>query len=218
MRLRLERLAHFLARPGFLLFLLMLGLIFTFTLMSFFEVWYVGVLIGSFQDPFRFFFLFASALILLFLLNLTLSLLCLELTEAARAAGLAETVVLMTLIISYALIPKQKLIQPLVFLACGKLLSTILFARFWHAKFRVFRMTYRESPTARFFLSDRRRFFSCRWVLLGNWFLSILAFALALVVHQPSLELQGWEGISLMLTFFALFWIFVRNPFAHSES
>lgn len=218
MFLKMAGLADFLTRRGFLLFLLMLGLIFLFTLMSFVEVWYVGVLIDSFRDPLKFFFLFASALVLLFLLNLTLSILCLQLTEAARAAGLAETVVLLTLIVSYALIPQKQLIQPLVFLACGKLLSTILFARFWHAKFRVFRMMYRDSPSARFFLTRKERFFSCRWVLLGNWFLSILAFALALVVHQPFLELQGWEGLSLLLTFFALFWIFVRNPFAHSES
>jgi hypothetical protein len=153
----------------------------------------------------------------LLFVNLILAVLCLQLTEAARAAGLAETVVLLILAVSYALIPQQQFIQPLLYLATGKTLSTILFARFWHAKFRVFRMRYKESPTARFFLTDRRRFLSCIWVLLGTWFISILAFALALVVSQTFLELQGWEGLGLLLTFFALFWIFVRNPHSHAE-
>jgi hypothetical protein len=181
------------------------------------EVWYLGYLLSAFAQPLKFMFLFVSALLVLLILSLTLAVLCLHLTEAARAAGLAETVVLLMIAISYALIPRQQLIQPLVFLVTGKILATILFARFWHAKFRVFRMRFRDSPSARFFLSDVGRFLSCKWVLLGTWFISILAFSLALVVNQTVLELQGWEGLSLLLTFFALFWIFVRNPHAHAE-
>ena len=181
------------------------------------EVWYLGYLLGAFAQPLKFTFLFVSALLVLLILSLTLAVLCLHLTEAARAAGLAETVVLLMIAISYALIPRQQLIQPLVFLVTGKILVTILFARFWHAKFRVFRMRFKDSPSARFFLSDVSRFLSCKWVLLGTWFISILAFSLALVVNQTVLELQGWEGLSLLLTFFALFWIFVRNPHAHAE-
>ena len=185
--------------------------------MCFLETWYLGYLMDAFPYPLKFALLLISAVVLLLMVNLILAVLCLQLTEAARAAGLAETVVLLILAVSYAIIPQQQLIQPLLFLATGKILSTILFARFWHAKFRVFRMRYKESPTARFFLADLRRFMSCVWVLLGTWFISILAFALALVGSQTFLELQGWEGLGLLLTFFALFWIFVRNPHAHAE-
>lgn len=204
-------------RAWVLLFIVLPLLFCALGAMCLLEVWYLGYLLGAFAQPLKFTFLFVSALLVLLILSLTLAVLCLHLTEAARAAGLAETVVLLMIAISYALIPKQQLIQPLVFLVTGKILATILFARFWHAKFRVFRMRFKDSPSARFFLGDVGRFLSCKWVLLGTWFISILAFSLALVVNQNVLELQGWEGLSLLLTFFSLFWIFVRNPHAHAE-
>lgn len=181
------------------------------------EVWFLRVLIDMANQPLIFALVFSSSLLMLFVLIFTLAILCLQLTESARAAGLAETFVIIILAVSYALIPRQQLLQPLVFLATGKILVTILFARFWHAKFRVFRMRYGFSPPARYYLKNTPHFLSCKWVLLGSWFISILAFALALVVSQTFLEMQGWEGLGLLLTFFALFWIFVRNPHAHSE-
>lgn len=207
----------FVRRAWFMIFFTLPLLFSAVAGMCLLEVWSLGLLIVAVHQPVQFAFLFMSAMVMLFILSLTLVVLCLHLTEAARAAGLAETFVFLILLVSYALIPQQQLLQPLVFLATAKILVTVLFARFWHAKFRVFRMRYRESPSARFFLSDWRRFLSCKWVLLGGWFLSILAFALALVVSQTYLAMQGWEGLGLLLTFFALFWIFVRNPYAHSE-
>jgi hypothetical protein len=45
-----------------------------------------------------------------------------------------------------------------------------------------------------------------------------LAFSLALVESQSVLQLQGWEGVLLLATFFCLFWVFVRNPHSHPET
>ncbi|MBM3383034.1 MAG: hypothetical protein FJY29_11405 [Betaproteobacteria bacterium] len=213
----LARFVNPIRRAWVLIFIVVPLLLCSLAAMCLLETWYLGYLLDAFAYPAKFALLLFSAVVLLLLVNLILAVLCLQLTEAARAAGLAETMVLLILAVSYAVIPKQQLIQPLLFLATGKILSTILFARFWHAKFRVFRMRYKESPSARFFLMDLSRFLSCVWVLLGTWFISILAFALALVVSQTFLELQGWEGLGILLTFFALFWIFVRNPHAHAE-
>ena len=206
-----------LVRARTFLFIIIPLLVSAVAAMCLLEVWYLGYLQSSFVDLRKFSTLFISALVMLLLLSVTLAVLCLHLTEAAQAAGLAETAVFLLLGVAYASIPRQSLIQPLVFLATGKVLGTILFARFWHAKFRVFRMRFRDTPSAHFYLSDFRRFMGCKWVVLGSWLISILAFTLALVVSQTVLELQGWEGLVLLLTFFALFWIFVRNPYAHEE-
>jgi hypothetical protein len=154
---------------------------------------------------------------MLLILSFALSLLCLQLTAAAQAAGLAETAVLLLFAAAYTSVARQSLIHPMLYLVTGKILVTVLLARFWHAKFREFRMRFRERPTTRFFLERRNRFLSCLWVVFGSWSVTLLAFALALAESQTLLQLQGWEGLSLLGTFFGLFWIFVRNPHSHPE-
>lgn len=182
------------------------------------EVASLEFLFAKSYAPIEFFLIFFSVVLLLLFLSFTLSLLCLYLTAAAQAAGVAETAVLVLLSGAYASVARQSLIQPLLYLVAGKILVTVLFARFWHAKFREYRMRFKDRPTARFFMERRKRFLSCVWVVVGSWCITALAFALALVESQTLLQLQGWEGLLLLATFFGLFWIFVRNPHSHPDS
>lgn len=207
-----------LARARTFLFIVIPALILAVAAMCFVEVAGLELLFAEAAQPLRFSLVFLSAVVLLLMLNFALSLLCLYLTEAAQAAGVAETAVLILFAVAYASVARQALLQPLLYLICGKIMVTVLFARFWHAKFREFRMRYKDNPAARFFLERRQRFLSCLWVVMGSWFITTLAFTLALVESQNLLQLEGWEGLLLLATFFSLFWIFVRNPNSHPDS
>jgi uncharacterized membrane protein len=207
-----------LARARTFLFIVIPALVCAVASMCFVEVAGLQFLFAEAAQPLRFSLVFVSALVLLLILNFALSLLCLYLTEAAQAAGVAETAVLILFAIAYASVARQSMLQPLLYLICGKIMVTVLFARFWHAKFREYRMRYRDKPSARFFLERRRRFLSCSWVVMGSWFITALALTLALVESQNLLQLEGWEGLLLLATFFSLFWIFVRNPNSHPDS
>lgn len=207
-----------LIRARTFLFIVIPALVCAVALMCFVEVAGLQVLFAEPVNPLRFAMIFTSVVVLLLLMSFALSLLCLYLTDAAQAAGLAETAVLILFAAAYASVARQSLLQPLLYLVCGKIMVTVLLARFWHAKFREHRMRYREKPSARFFVERRRRFFSCAWVVVGSWFITALAFTLALVESQNLLQLQGWEGLLLLATFFCLFWIFVRNPHSHPDS
>lgn len=186
-------------------------------LMCWIEVAGLELLFVSSQRTAQFALVFVSVISLLLLQSFALSLLCLQLTAAAQAGGLAETAVLLLFGAAYTSVARQAILQPLLYLVAGKILVTVLLARFWHAKFREFRMRFKEKPKAAFYLQRRGRFLSCAWVVAGSWLISVLAFALALVESQNLLQLQGWEGFLLLATFFGLFWIFVRNPHSHPE-
>lgn len=207
-----------LLRARTFLFLVIPTLVFGIAFMCLVEVSCLELLFRSAHDPVKFSLMCAAVIFLLLFLSFSLSLLCLYLTEAAQAAGLAETAVFLLFAGAYASVARQSLLQPILYLVTGKILVTVLFARFWHAKFREYRMRFKSRPSARFFLEQQKRFFSCGWVVVGSWWLTALAFALALVESQTLLQLQGWEGLSLLGTFFGLFWIFVRNPYSHTNS
>jgi hypothetical protein len=216
--LMIHEFVYGLVRARTFLFIVIPALVLAVAAMCFVEVAGLEILFAEAAQPLRFWLIFGSALVLLLLLNFALSLLCLYLTEAAQAAGVAETAVLILFAAAYASVARQSMIQPLLYLICGKIMVTVLFARFWHAKFREYRMRYRDIPSARFFLERRHRFMSCLWVVTGSWFVTALAFTLALVESQNLLQLEGWEGLLLLATFFSLFWIFVRNPNSHPDS
>jgi hypothetical protein len=179
------------------------------------EAWYLNHLLDSYAHAGGTLFSFLGAVALLFLSGFALCILCLKLAAVVPSTGFMQLVTPIVMLVSYLLIPKVLPPQPLIFLATGKVLSSLLLIRFWQAKFRVFRMRHGQSPTASLYLLKMKNFLECRWVLVGTWLLSNLAFALAMVVQQTILEMQGWEGLALMFTFFGLFWVFIRNPNAH---
>lgn len=183
--------------------------------LSFLEAWYLNRLLDTYAHVGGALLSFFGAVALLFLSGLALCFLCLKLAATVPATGFMQLVTPIVMLVSYSLIPNFLPPQPLIFLASGKVLSSVLLVRFWQAKFRVFRMQHGQSPTASLYMLNMANFLECRWVLIGTWLLSNLAFALAMVVQQTILEMQGWEGLALMLTFFALFWVFIRNPNAH---
>lgn len=194
------------------------ALVCAISLMCLLEVTFLEVLLANAHKPTKFTAVFFVAIGLMLFLSVALSLLCLQLTEAAQAAGLAETAVFLLFVVLYASVARQSMLQSMVFLVSGKILVTLLFARFWHAKFRDYRMRFKSKPSARFFMEKGSRFMSCRWVVMACWFMKALAFSLALVESQSVFQLQGWEGVLLLATFFGLFWVFVRNPNAHPET
>lgn len=213
----LSRLHERLIRARTFVFIAIPALIAAIAGMCLLEVNCLQLLFASSHELTRFILLFFVVVAMLLILSFALSLLCLHLTAAAQAAGLAETAVLVLFAAAYASVARQSLIHPMLYLVTGKILVTVLLARFWHAKFREFRMRFRERPNTRFFLERKNRFLSCLWVVLGCWCVTLLAFALALAESQTLLQLQGWEGLLLLATFFGLFWIFVRNPHSHPE-
>lgn len=194
------------------IYLILLALMSLIVALSFFETWYLNYFIDSYMFVSDAIFSILYAALLLFISSLILCVLCLSLATVIASTSRLQLVIPTVMLISYALLPHLLTAQSLVFLASGKVLSSVLLVRFWHAKFRVFRMRYRQTPTARMYLISFKRLLECRWVLIGTWLLSNLAFSLALVVQQTVLELQGWEGLLILLTFFGLFWVFIRNP------
>jgi hypothetical protein len=214
----LRRVVDRLMRARAFVFFAIPALVCAIALMCLLEVTFLEFLLATTKEPLKFVGVFTIAIGLMLFLSIALSLLCLQLTEAAQAAGLAETAVFVLFAVLYASVARQSLLQPLLFLVSGKILVTLLLARFWHAKFRDFRMRFKSKPTVRFFMEKAGRFFSCAWVVLACWFMKALAFSLALVESQSVLQLQGWEGVLLLATFFCLFWVFVRNPHAHPET
>lgn len=180
--------------------------------LSFLEAWYLNTFINSYVLVSDALFSILYVVFLLFISSVFLCVLCLHLSTFILSTRFLQFVIPCVMLVSYARLPHLLTTQSLVFLASGKVLSSMLLVRFWHAQFRVFRMRHGQNPQARVYLTSAAQFFECRWVLIGTWLLSNLAFALALVVQQTVLQLQGWEGLLILLTFFGLFWLFIRNP------
>lgn len=180
--------------------------------LSFFETWYLNYFISSYEHVGDALFSMLVAIVVLFFSGVFLCVLCLHLASIIPSTGFLQLIIPSVMLISYGLLPHLLSAQSLIFLASGKVLSSVLLVRFWHAKFRVFRMRHGQTPDAGLYLNSLKKFLVCRWVLIGTWLLSDLAFALALAVQQTVLQLQGWEGLLILLTFFVLFWVFIRNP------
>lgn len=105
---------------------------------------------------------------------------------------------------------------PVLFLAASKLLAIFLFFTFWNSQLSETRLRMRSRVLPKVYILSWRAFFVCRWVLGACWLLCALGLALALVSTHPVIEMGGVEGGSLLLTFYFLFRIFVRNPNAHA--
>ena len=107
-------------------------------------------------------------------------------------------------------------IKDIVSLGVSKLCIISLYFHFWNSQLTEARLKTRSKLIPYIFIVSWRAFFICRWVLISCWLLSSLGFALALVASHPIIKLEGWEGLILMITFYFLFKLFVRNPNAHN--
>jgi hypothetical protein len=214
----MAKFVHRLFRAKRFLFVAIPALVSALALMCVVEVKLLEILFSASGLFYSFSLVLFFVALMLLIMSFVLSLLCLYLTEAAQAAGLAETALFAMFGAAYASVTRQALLQPVSHLIAGKIFVTLLLSRFWHAQFREYRMRFKEPPTARFFIEKSPRFMSCVWIVVGGWLIKTLAFSLALVENQTTVQLEGWEGFLLLATFFSLFWIFVRNPYSHSET
>jgi hypothetical protein len=131
-------------------------------------------------------------------------------------SGFARTAVISAFIVAYVFVfmklPSPQTVFPL---AAGKLLSIFLFFRFWQSQLAQTRLSMRSQVSPRVFIVSFEAFLGCLWVVVACFLLCALGFALALASVHPIIDLDGWEGLMLLSTFYFLFWIFARNPNAH---
>lgn len=106
-------------------------------------------------------------------------------------------------------------VKEILALGFSKLCIISLYYHFWRSQIIENRLKKHLSILPANFLLSWRAFFICKWVLIACWLLSSLGFAIALVSSHPIIKLEGWEGIIIMITFYFLFKLFVRNPNAH---
>lgn len=169
--------------------------------LTWFELLSVGVLIGVF----------------LFVYCIILARMALHITYHTENARVAQTFVTTLCLVVYAfLFTYLHNPLPVVFLAASKLLAIFLFFLFWQSQLSETRLRLRSRVLPRIYIVSWKAFFVSRWVLAACWLLCALGIALALVSTHPIIELDGWEGVSLLVTFYLLFRIFVRNPNAHA--
>ncbi len=127
------------------------------------------------------------------------------------------SLIIMTIfIILYLTLSYTTGIKDIVSLGVSKLCIISLYFHFWNSQLKEARLKTRSKLIPYIFIVSWRAFFICRWVLISCWLLSSLGFALALVASHPIIKLEGWEGLILMITFYFLFKLFVRNPNAHN--
>ena len=127
------------------------------------------------------------------------------------------SLIIMTIfIILYLTLSYTTGIKDIVSLGVSKLCIISLYFHFWNSQLTEARLKTRSKLIPYIFIVSWRAFFICRWVLISCWLLSNLGFALALVASHPIIKLEGWEGLILMITFYFLFKLFVRNPNAHN--
>ncbi|KAB8036244.1 hypothetical protein GCL60_15780 [Silvanigrella paludirubra] len=127
------------------------------------------------------------------------------------------SLIIMTIfIILYLTLSYTTGIKDIVSLGVSKLCIISLYFHFWNSQLTEARLKTRSKLIPYIFIVSWRAFFICRWVLISCWLLSSLGFALALVASHPIIKLEGWEGLILMITFYFLFKLFVRNPNAHN--
>lgn len=132
-------------------------------------------------------------------------------------SGVARTAVIGAFLVAYIFVftklPSPQTVFPL---AAGKLLSIFLFFRFWRSQLAEMRLRARSHASPRVFIVSFRAFLVSMWVVMACFLLCALGFALALASMHPIIDLEGWEGLMLLFTFYFLFRIFVRNPNAHA--
>lgn len=192
--------------------------VFLLVILSVLESWTVRVLLSSPVTPFE----LISILVLLgfFLLTycVVLTRVALHISYHVENARVAKTFVTTLCLLGYlfvlTVVPSP---QPVIFLAASKLLSIFLCFRFWESQLNETRLQMRSQVLPRVYIVSWRAFFVSRWVIAACWLLSALGLALALVSTHPIIDLEGWEGIVLLGSFYLLFRAFVRNPNAHAD-
>lgn len=108
-------------------------------------------------------------------------------------------------------------IKDILALGFSKLCIISLYFHFWQIQISESRLKKLSITIPATFILSWRSFFICKWALVACWLISSLGFAIALVSSHPIIKLEGWEGIIIMLTFYFLFKLFVRNPNAHFQ-
>lgn len=181
------------------------------------EGWVVSSLLMPGNTSFLIFTHMFSVGLFLAVFCVVLARMALHITYHVEHARVAQTGVTTLFLLVYVFILTQlQHPQQVVYLSVSKLFSIFLFFSFWQSQLSEVRMAYKLKPPPRIFIASWKAFFVCKWVLASCWLLSALGFALALVAVHPIVDLEGWEGIALLSTFFLLFRIFVRNPHAHT--
>lgn len=156
--------------------------------------------------------------LVLALFCIVLARLALHISYHIEHAGIAKTIVSTAFVLVYVFVlTKLPNPQPVLFLAVSKLFAIFLFFRFWHSQLSEARLQMRMKLPPRIFLVSIHAFFVCRWVLVACWLLLALGFATALVSVHPIIDMEGWEGLSILGTFYLMFRAFVRNPNAHAD-
>jgi hypothetical protein len=131
---------------------------------------------------------------------------------------IAQALILVPFVAVYLfLFLKLTNIRAILPLATSKLFATFLFFSFWQSQMNEARIQMRLKAAPRIFIVSWHAFFVCRWVLAACWLLLTLGFALAVVSTHPVVDMEGWEGVALLGTFFLVFRAFVRNPNAHAD-
>lgn len=157
-------------------------------------------------------------LIVMFLLvySLLLSRLIVHILYNLEHAAIAQTITTSTTLLVYAFVfYKFKNIQPLTYLALAKILSITLLFRFWRLRFFETHDRLKSALAPQRFILSWKAFLICKWVLVACFLLMFLGLALALVSTHPVIDLEGWEGIVIILSFYFVFRAFAQNPNAH---
>ena len=189
------------------------------TAVSFGEAWAVGNALPLSEHVSDYIQLFSFLSIGLFMYSFVMARLMLHMIYHMEHARLVQTSVLGGVTLCYCFIMwRSPQTAAVTFLATSKVLGMFLFSSFW--KVMLLEEFWRRQNSAhvpRTYLVSWKAFFICRWVLLASWLILNLGLALALIAEHPVIQLDIWEGLILLLTFFVLFQIFAKNPNAHFE-
>jgi len=159
----------------------------------------------------------ACIVLFLAIYSVSMARVALHIVYHIERSGFARTAVSVAFVIAYVFVfTKLPAPQTVLPLAAGKLFSVFLFFRFWQSQLSEARLRLRSHTPPRIFLVSRQAFLVCRWVVMACFLLCALGFALALVSVHPIIDMEGWEGLMLLGTFYFLFRIFVRNPNAYA--
>ncbi|BBH51950.1 hypothetical protein [Fluviispira sanaruensis] len=213
-----KRKHHLLKKRIIFIFILTFSVSFLL-LLSISESWALKIFISkSFSISDMFVVLFFTSLYL-FIYNILLSRITLHICYHFESKKIPSFIILFLFIIVYTIISyNAPEFKNILSLGLSKICIISLYFRFWVSRLSETRLKLRITKAPSIYLVSWRAFFVCRWVLVACWLLSSLGFALALVVSHPIINLEGWEGVLLMLTYYFLFSFFVRNPNAHTHS
>ena len=183
------------------------------------EAWWVRWLIASRLDWGKGSFALVSIFVLVVVYCIGTARVTLHIVYHLDRAGLARNAVLFAFSLAYVFVlyklPSPQTILPL---AAGKQFAIFLFFSFWQSQVFQARVSLRSSAANVVFDLGWKSFWVCKWVLCACFLLNCLGLALAIVSVHPVIEMEGWEGVMLMGTFFFLFYIFVRNPVSNAHS